>query len=90
MIKNANALTTHTFLSVNVLSTTALIGDTILHPLLKTGPPFLCDHPRHAKVLPFAAQRHYLHLSVIKSLSIGLAPEIEPATSRSAVKRSTD
>ena len=31
-----------------------------------------------------------LFLSYFKTLSIGLAPGIEPATSRSAVKRSTD
>ena len=35
--------------------------------------------------------KEYLHISVIfKTLSIGPPPGIEPATSRSAVKRSTD
>ena len=66
-----------------------LIGDTILRPLLETGPPFLRGHPSHAKVQPFAAQRQYL-LTYFKTPSIGPAPRIESATSRSAVKRSTD
>ena len=51
----------------------------------------LHGHPSHAKVQPPAGQRKYLHFLVIfKTLSIGPAPGIEPATSRSAVKRSTD
>ena len=76
------------YLSVNVFSKKILIGTLFLRLLLETGPPFLRSYPSHAKVQPFAAQRQYLHFSV--TLSIGLAPEIEPATSCSAVKRSTN
>ena len=55
------------------------------------GTAILRGHPSHAKVQPPAGQRKYLHFLVIfKTLSIGPAPGIEPATSRSAVKRSTD
>ena len=55
------------------------------------GTSILRGHPSHAKVQPPAGQRKYLHFSVIfKTLSIGLAPGIERAASRSAVKRSTD
>ena len=55
------------------------------------GTAILRGHPSHAKVSPLAVQREYFHFSVVfKTLSIGPAPGIEPATSRSAVKRSTD
>ena len=70
-----------------------LIGDTILIFTSPNGDgtAILRGHPSHAKVQPPAGQRKYLHFSVIfKTLSIGLAPGIEPATFRSAVKRSTD
>ena len=54
------------------------------------GTAILRGHPSHAKVQP-AGQRKYLHFSVIfKILSIGPAAGIEPATFRSAIKRSTD
>ena len=52
------------------------------------GTAILRGHPSHAKVQPPSGQRQYLHFSV-QTLSIGPAPGIEPATSRSAVKRST-
>ena len=52
------------------------------------GTAILRGHPSHAKVQPPAGQRKYLHF--LKTLSIGPAPGIEPVTSRSAVKRSTD
>ena len=49
------------------------------------------DWPKCARTQPPPGQRKYLHFSVIfKTLSIGPAAGIEPATSRSAVKRSTD
>ena len=58
---------------------------------MDTGTAILHGQPSHAKVQPPAGKRKYLHFSVIfKTLSIGLAPRIEPATSRSAVKRSTN
>ena len=51
----------------------------------------LRGHPSHAKFSPLAVQRKYLHFSVIlRPMSNGPAPRIEPATSRSAVKHSTD
>ena len=40
----------------------------------------------HPEVWPLTVQ----FLSYFKTLNIGLAPRIKPATSRSAVKRSTD
>ena len=79
------------YLSVNVFSTKALIGDTIfIFTISPTGDgtAILRGHPSHAKVQPL---RQYLQFSVIfKTLSIGPVPGIEPATSHSAVKRSTD
>jgi len=51
----------------------------------------LSGHPSHAKVYPFAGEREYLHFpSYFKTLTVGLAPGIEPTTSCSAVKRSAD
>ena len=61
----------------------------VLRLLLETGPPFTwSSEPREsqaacsAKVVPS-------FLSYFKTFSVGLPPGIEPATSRSAVKRST-
>ena len=73
------------YLSVNVFSTKVLIGDTIFTSPNGDGTAILRGHPSHAKVSPPAGQRKYLHFSVI-----GPAPGMEPATSRSAVKRSID
>ena len=50
----------------------------------------LSGHPSHAKVYSLAGPRKPLFLSYFKTLIIGLVPGIEPATSRSAVERSTD
>ena len=76
------------YLSVNVFSTKALIGDTIFASPTGDGTAILRGHPSNAKVQPL---RQYLQFSVIfKTLSIGPVPGIEPATSRSAVKRSAD
>ena len=70
------------YLSVNVFSTKVLIGDTIFTSPNGDGTAILRGHPSHAKVQPPAGQRKYLHFSVIfKTLSIGPAPGIEPATS---------
>ena len=72
------------YLRVNVFSTKVLIEDanrdetTILH-----------GHPCHAKVSPFSRWTPSF-LSYFKILSVGPAAGIEPATSRSAVKCSTD
>ena len=77
-------------LSVNVFSTKALIGDTfLLRLLLETGPPFY---------VVIRATRRSSHLqgkgstciSHFKTLGVGPVPGIEPATSRSAVKRSNE
>ena len=79
------------YLSVNVFSTKVLIGTLYFTSPNGDGTAILRGHPSHAKVQPPAGQRKYLHFSVIfKTLSIGPAPGIEPPTSRSAVKRSTD
>ena len=80
-----------TLLSVNVFSTKVLIRTLYFTFPNGDGTAILRGHPSHARVQPLAGQRKYLHFSVIfKTLSIGPAPGIEPATSRSAVKRSTD
>ena len=79
------------FLSVNVFSTKVLIGDAIFASPTEDGTAISTwsSEPREdltvcsAKAVPS-------FLSYFKTLSIGPAPGIEPATSRSAVKRSTD
>ena len=86
--KEENALF---FWSVNVFSTKVLIGDTIFTSPTGDGTAISTwsSEPREgpavcsAKVVPS-------FLSYFKTLSIGPAPGIEPTTSRSAVKRSTD
>ena len=57
------------YLSVNVFSMKALVGDTPTGSRAKALPPFL---------------------SHFKTMSVGPVPGIEPATSHSPVKRSTD
>ena len=74
------------YLSVNVFSTKALIGDTIFTFPTGDGTAILRGHPSHGKVQPL---RQYLRFSVIffKTLSIGPVRGIKPAiptTSRSA------
>ena len=59
----------------------------------RDGTAVLRGHLSHAKASPFAGQRKYVlssFLSYFKTLSIGPAPEIEPMTSQSAVKRSNN
>ena len=51
---------------------------------MEIGSPFLRVHPSHVKVSPFSGQRQHLLPNSFKSLSIGGAPEIEPATFYSA------
>ena len=80
-----------TFLSVNVFSMKVLIGDTIF---------YVSNWRQHWHVVtiratwrskPLAVQREYLHFSVVlKTLSIGPTLGIEPMTSCSVVKCSTD
>ena len=72
------------YLSVNVFSTKVLNawGHYIFTSPNGDGTAILRGHPSHGKVSPLAVQREYLHFSVIfKTLSIGPAPGIEPATS---------
>ena len=65
------------FICVNVFSAKVLIGDSIIFTSpTGNGTAILRGHPSHAKAVP--------------TLSSGPVPGIEPATSRSAVKRSTD
>ena len=79
------------YLSVNVFSTKVLIGDTIFYFSYWRGDRHFTwsSEPREGlaacstKVVPS-------FLSYFKTLSIGPAPGIEPATSRSAVTRFTD
>ena len=64
------------------------LGTLFLRPQLETGPPFYVvirasRRSSHMQAVPS-------FLSYFKTLSIGPVPGIEPTTSRSAVKRSTD
>ena len=76
-------------MSANVFTTKLLIVDAISTSPTGDGTAILRGHPSHAKVQPLEVQRDSLHFSV-KTPSNGPAPGIEPATSRSAVMRSTD
>ena len=68
-------------IEIDVFSTKVLIEDTILSLLLETGPPFyVVIRATRIKVWQFAELRQ----------SIGLVPGIEPESSRSTGKRSTD
>ena len=79
------------YLSVNVFSTKVLTGDTILTSPTGEGTAILRDHPSHARGPACCSAKGVpSFLSNFKTLSIGPTPGIEPATSRSAVKRSTD
>ena len=69
------------YLSVNVFSTKVLIGYTIFTSPTGEGTAISRGHPSN-EVPSF--------LSYFKTLSIGSTPGIEPATSRSAAKLSTD
>ena len=80
------------YLSVNVFSTKVLIGDTIFTSPTWDGTAILrqwLSEPREG-LLVCRVKAVPSFLSYFKTLSIGPAPGIEPATSRSAVKRSTD
>ena len=74
------------YLSVNVFNRRVLFGNTIF---TRDRHFTWSSEPREG--LAAYRLKEYLHISVIfKTLSIGPPPGIEPATSRSAVKRSTD
>ena len=79
-------------LSVNVFSTKVLTGDNIwfLRFLLETGPPFYLVIRATRSLTACSTKEVPSFYSYFKTLSIGPAPDIEPATSRSAVKFSTD
>ena len=59
---------------------------------LETGPPFyvVIRATQRSSHLRRGAREVISFLSYFKTLSIGLTPGIEPASSRSAVKSSTD
>ena len=70
--------------------TKVLIGDTIFTSPTGDWTVILRGNPSHAKVSPLAVQKEYLHFSVIlRPWALVPVPGIEPATSRSAVTRST-
>ena len=79
------------YLSVKVLSMRVLIGDTIFFCLqLETGLPFqVVTRATWRSSLSSSEKGVPSFLSYFKTLSIGLAPGIKPATFHSAVKRST-
>ena len=66
--------------------------DTIFTSATGDGTAILRGHPSHARVQPLVASAKEApsFLSYFKTLSIGPVVEIESATSRSPVKRSTD
>ena len=57
---------------------------------METGPPFYVVIRATRRLAVCSAKEEPSFLSHFKTLSNGPAPGIEPATSRSAVKRSTD
>ena len=76
---------------MHVFSTEVLFGDTILTSPTGDGTAILRDHPSDARGPGCCSGKGVpSFLSDFKTLSIGPTPGIEPATSRSAVKRSTD
>ena len=79
------------YLSTNVFSKKVLIRDTIFTSPTGDGTAILRGHLSHAKVQPLCRAKGVpSFLRYFKILSVGPPPGIEPATSRSAVKRSTD
>ena len=78
-------------MSVNVFSTKVLTGESIFTSPAGDGTAILTwsSAPRE-NLSAYSAKGVPSFLSYFKTLSIGPAPGIEPATSRSEVKRSTD
>ena len=80
-----------TFLYVNIFSTKVVIGDTVFYVSYWSRDRHFTWSPEPCKGLAARGAKGVpSFLSYFKTLSIGPAPGIEPATSRSAVKRSTD
>ena len=77
-------------LSVNVFSTKVLIGDTIFTSPTEYGTASYVVIRATRSSRACSAKEVPSFLSYFKTLSNGPAPRIEPATSRSAVKHSTD
>ena len=78
-------------MSVNIFSTKVVIGDTIFYVSYWSRDRHLTWSPEPCEGLAARSAKGVpSFLSYFKTLSIGPAPGIEPATSRSAVKRSTD
>ena len=73
----------------NPLTLYVRTGDSILRLQLETGPLFYVVIQGTKGLAACMAKGVTLFLSYLKTLSIGPAPEIKLATSRSAVKRST-
>ena len=79
------------YLSVNVFSTKVLIGDTIFYvSYWRRDRHFTWSSEPREGPAACRAKEVPSFLSYFKTLSIGPAPGIEPATSRSAVTRFTD
>ena len=77
-------------MSVNVFSTKVLIGDTIFYVSnWRRDRHFTWSSEPHEGLACRSAKGVPSFLGYFKTLSIGPAPGIEPATSRSAVTRST-
>ena len=78
-------------MSVKVFSMKVLIGDTIFMSPTRDGTAIFTwsTEPREG-LAAYNAKVVSSFLSYFKTLSIGPAPGVKPATSRSAVKHSTD
>ena len=81
----------HFYLSINVFSMKVLIGDTIIFYVSywRRDRHFTWSSEPREGLAACSAKEVPSFLSHFKTLSNGPAPGIEPATSRSAVKRST-
>ena len=78
-------------MSLKVFSMKVLIGDTIfMYPTRDGTAIFTWSTEPREGLAAYNAKGVSSFLSYFKTLSIGPAPEIEPATSLSVVKRSTD
>ena len=77
-------------MSVNVFSTKALIGETIYVSYWRRDRHFTWSSEPREGLAIFRAKAVPSFLSHFETLSIGPVPRIEPATSRSAVNRSTE
>ena len=80
----------HFYLSVHVFSMKVLIGTLFLRLLVETGRHFPWSSEPREGLATWSAKGIPSFLSYFKTLSIGPVPGIKPATSRSAVKRSTN